>query len=159
MSIFIDTQLWIFALKIPERSNFKDSADYEKILLYHERSNDFLNKHLAESDILMTFYQLGEIYHVLGFKGNRLPIEFVNEYCSQLLNGEYMHWYPIDNNIIIESMKLSCQSGIHIWDYLCVLPLYKDVEVVYTCDKHFKHESFQSLGPPIENPLDEWIIL
>ena len=39
------------------------------------------------------------------------------------------------------------------------LPLYKDVEIIYSCDKHFNNDTFQSLGPKIENPLDNWITL
>ena len=67
--------------------------------------------------------------------------------------------YQVFDKHVIEAIQLSMKSGIHIWDYICVLPLYNHVEILYSCDEHFKHKSFKSLGPKIENPLDIWITL
>ncbi|HDZ19222.1 MAG TPA: hypothetical protein ENH75_13055 [archaeon] len=107
----------------------------------------------------MTNHQLCEIYHSLAFRGTRLPAEFVSAYCNQLLSSKFMRWYQVLVSHVKQAVIFSIKSQIHIWDYLCVLPLYKDVEIIYSCDKHFKHDTFQSLGPKIENPLDNWITL
>ena len=70
-----------------------------------------------------------------------------------------MKWYEISSDVIENAIKLSAESGIHAWDFACILPLYKDVTTLYSCDKHFKHHSIQSLGIPIENPVSKWFIL
>ncbi len=157
IKIFIDTELWIFAQKVPDNSKFVNNSDFKKALELHKQSSEFIKQKINEDRISMTYHQLCEIYHVLGFRGMRLPHEFVQTYCFQLIHGKFMDWYQITPIDIEQAINFSKQSGIHIWDYLCVLPLYKEVEILYTCDAHFKHASFQSLGPIIKNPLKDWI--
>lgn len=159
IKIFIDTELWNFAQKVPDNSKFVNNSDFEKAFELHKQSSEFIKQKINEDRISMTYHQLCEIYHVLGFRGKRLPRKFVQTYCFQLLQGRFMDWYHITFTDIEHAITLSKQSGIHIWDYLCVLPLYKEVDILYTCDAHFKHASFQSLGPIIKNPLGNWIEL
>ena len=52
-----------------------------------------------------------------------------------------------------EALRLSSLSSIHIWDYLCIVPLKGLVDVAYTNDKHFLHPTIRSLVPRIENPV------
>lgn len=159
LAIFIDTELWIFAQKAPNPSEAPNDSDYKRALQLHKLSSDFIKQKISQNEISMTYHQLCEIYHVLGFRGMRLPKEFVQEYCFKLLQAKFMRWYQISPENLQQAINLSNRSNIHIWDFLCVLPLYEDVNVIYTCDEHFKHPSFQSLGPPIKNPLNEWLVL
>jgi predicted nucleic acid-binding protein len=53
-------------------------------------------------------------------------------------------------------IDLSLASNIHVWDFLCVIPLKDQVDVIYTSDKHFTHQSMQDLGVAIENPIGTW---
>ncbi len=159
MAIYIDTELWIFAQKIPDPSKFEDKSEFDKAFTFHEQASEFLRQKIKESAIYMTNHQLCEIFHALAFRGMKLPRDFVSKYCNQLLTSQFMHWYQVLESHIKQAIVCSVKSGIHIWDYVCVLPLYKDVEIIYSCDEHFKHETFQSLGPKVENPLKEWIIL
>ena len=154
MKIYIDTELWIFAQKVPDPSKFSNSSEYDRKKKNYELSNAFFSKHLQEDEILMTYHQICEIYHALAFRGFRIPEKEALEFCIQLINNKCIHLYynSIDN--IKQSLKLSRESGIHIWDYLCIIPFYKDVEIFYSCDDHFQHPTFQSLGPKIENPLE-----
>jgi len=159
LAIFIDTELWIFAQKVPDPAKFGNKNTYNRALQLHKLSNDFIIEKISQSEISMTYHQLSEIYHVLGFRGMRLPKEFVYTYCFQLLRSKFIHWHNITPEHIKQAINLSNKSRIHIWDYLCVLPLYEEVDTLFTCDEHFKHSTFQSLGPPIKNPLIEWMIL
>jgi len=36
-----------------------------------------------------------------------------------------------------EALELSSLSGIHVWDYLCILPLKEIIDIDYTNDQHF----------------------
>ena len=159
MQIYIDTELWVFAQKSPDPSRFKDRAEYKRMLGFHVKSREFLKEQFANNSISMTSHQLFEIYHALGFRGQKMePLELL-EYCRKLTSNKIITWYRISNDIITRAINLSANSRVHIWDYICVLPLYKDVEIIYSCDEHFKHDTFQSLGPKIKNPLEEWITL
>ncbi len=159
MAIYIDTEIWIFAQKIPDLSKFQNELKYQNALRLHKKASEFLSQKIIESEINMTYHQLCEIYHSLAFRGTRLPAEFVSSYCNQLLTSKFMYWYQVLVSHVEQAIIFSKKSHIHIWDYLCILPLYKDVEIIYTCDKHFNHDTFQSLGTKIENPLDKWITL
>jgi hypothetical protein len=159
MSICIDTEIWTFAQKVPDPSKFTDKSEYNKALRIHKKASGFLNQKISESDICMTNHQLCEIFHSLAFRGMKLPHEYVSKYCNQLLSSKFMHWYQVSENHVKQAINYSIKSGIHIWDYLCVLPLYNDVKVIFSCDDHFRHDTFRSLGPKIENPIGEWITL
>lgn len=56
-----------------------------------------------------------------------------------------------------EALRLSSLSGIHVWDYLCIIPLKGLIEVAYTNDRHFLHASIKSLIPKVKNPVGKWI--
>lgn len=156
MAIFIDTQLWVFAQKAPDEQRIANSTDYNSAFEIFSIAHDFLEKQIMVHQIAMTFHQLFEIYHALGFLGFKLPLDFVQEYCTTLLNASFMKWYEISPETMENALKSSSESGIHVWDYACVLPLYRDVTMLYSCDKHFQHESFKTLGVPIENPIKKW---
>ncbi len=157
--IFIDTQLWIFAQKMPKKERFRNEKDYLQMVEFHQGSKNFLTQKIQTEDIGMTNHQLGEIFHALAYRGDKLNLDFSKKFCLQLLNSESIHWYLVTNEDLIECINLSGDSGIHIWDYLCVLPLLRDILEIYTCDIHFQNESFQKFGKPIKNPLNQWMEL
>jgi len=64
---------------------------------------------------------------------------------------------PIELDHIKLAIKLSKESGIHIWDFLCVIPILDHISIAYTVDIHFTHEIFQKLGLKVRNPLGKWI--
>lgn len=159
MTIFIDTEIWIFAQKIPDAAFFQDESEYQKTLQLQQKSSNFLKKEIIKSEISMTNHQLCEIFHALAYRGKKSTKDFASKYCIQLLSSSFIHWYQVLDKHVIKAIEYSVKSGIHIWDYICVLPLYNDVDILYSCDDHFNHESFLSLGPKVENPLDVWITL
>lgn len=159
MKVFIDTEIWIFSKKKPTPEKFSKKSDFQNAQKLHEKAKEFLKIQINQNEILMTYHQISEIFHILGFRGTRVPLDSVQRYCSQLLTSEFIYWYQNTIEHINKALEISSQSGIHIWDYLCVLPIYKGIDMIYTCDEHFKHASFQSLGPLIENPIGDWITL
>ena len=159
MRVFIDTEIWIFSKKKPKSDKFTKDSDFQNASKFHVKAKRFLKTQVNQNEIFMTYHQLCEIYHILSFRGMRVPLDNVQRYCFQLLTSEFINWHDNTLNYLNEALELSLKSKIHIWDYLCVLPIYKEIDVIYSCDVHFKHESFVSLGPKIENPLDQWITL
>jgi len=140
--IFIDTQLWVFAQKSPNK----------------EHSKTFITQKIETEEIAMTHHQLGEIFHSLAYRGEKSSLKFSQKYCFQLLDSQFIHWYPITLEDLKKCINLSAESGIHIWDYLCVTPLIKEIFEIYTCDTHFQHDSFRLFGKPIKNPLNQWMV-
>jgi len=159
MKVFIDTEIWIFAQKIPSKSKFQNPAEYKEYYNMHEKAKEFLIQVVSNDEILMTFHQLCEIYYSLAFRGTRFSKDKAKKYCSSLIDSDFIYWYPIDLKDIIKAIQLSSESNIHIWDYLCIIPLCKAVDVIFTFDQHFQHSSFQNMGPPVKNPIGDWIML
>jgi len=157
MNIFVDTEIWSFAQKMPVKGKFKNKSEYEKFLNIHVKAKSFLKKALNEDIIYMSLHQMAEIFHVLAFRGLKLPLNFVVEYVNALLFSERVVKVPVTTSHIQEAFKLSNNSGIHIWDFLCIIPIKDYLDRIYTVDKHFLHETFQKLGIKIENPLKFWI--
>ncbi|MDP6459693.1 MAG: hypothetical protein QF829_02755 [Candidatus Hydrothermarchaeota archaeon] len=154
MGIFIDTEIWSFAQKKPVKSKFNDG--YEKALKMHSKSQDFLLQNI-DKEILMSYHQIAKIYHVLGYRGFRLPMEFTLKYVRSLLQAENIIKYEVTREHIEDAIDASKRSGIHIWDFLCVLPVSQDLDIIYTCDQHFLHDEFKKLNAEIINPIDEWM--
>ena len=159
MKVFIDTEIWIFAQKIPSKSKFQNTAEYKKYYSMYEKAKEFLIQKISNDEICMTFHQLCEIFHSIAFRGTKYSKDKAKEYCASLIESAFIYWYPIELKDIIKAIQLSSESNIHIWDYLCVIPLRKAVDIIFTCDQHFQHDSFQNLGPPVKNPIGDWIML
>lgn len=157
--IFIDTQIWIFSRKSPDRQRFTDLSRYNLFLDFHNQSLEFLAKALEKNVICMTFHQIFEIYHSLAFRGRKEIIQDAKKFCSELLNSKFVHWYSISETQVLDCLKLSAQSNIPIWDYICIVPLINDVDVLYSCDKHFQDTTFSQFKKPIINPLSKWILI
>lgn len=157
--IFIDTQLWVFAQKKPSKEKFTENNLYEEFLSLHEKSKIFLSEKIRSEEIAITIHQLGEIYHSLAFRGDKLSRAFCVNYCEQLIDAQFLHWYPLTFDHIRQCLKLSSENGIHVWDYICVVPLIHDIDEIFSCDIHFQDESFRKFTKSIINPLDRWMTL
>ena len=71
---FVDTEIWSLAKKKPVREKFKSQADYEKALRIHESCRRFFEEEFENMRIYMTLHQIAEIFHVLAFRGHRIPL-------------------------------------------------------------------------------------
>lgn len=155
--LFIDTQIWVFAQKKPKKEKFAEIDIFKEFLKNHNEAKTFLRDKLQKEEIAMTYHQLGEIFHSLAFRGDKLSLEFCMNYCKQLLYAQFLHFYPTTRNHIKRCITLSNDTGIHIWDYICVMPLIHEISEIYSCDIHFQHDTFKKLGKPIINPLERWM--
>ena len=159
MIIFIDTQIWVFAQKKPIKSNFSTINEYKQSIKIHKQSHDFITEQIRKNQIALTFHQLSEIYHAFAFRGQKIPVDFSEKYCLSLMNANFCKFYPLEKKHFQDAIFKSKESGIHIWDYLCILPLLSDMEIAYSCDKHFQSHDFKQLLPKIENPIGKWFVL
>jgi len=157
--IFIDTQIWVFSRKSPDRKRFSDPSKYNLFLDLHNQALEFLTKAIEKNVICMTFHQLLEIFHSFAFRGRKEIIQDAKKFCSELLSSKFIHWYSITETQVSECLNLSAQSNIHIWDYICIVPLIDDVDVLYSCDSHFQDATFSQFKKPILNPLNKWILI
>ena len=159
MLVFIDTQIWVFAQKKPIKSNYPITNEYEKAIRIHKQSHNIIVEQIEKNQIAMTFHQLSEIYHAFAFRGQKIPIEFSEKFCLSLISANFCKFYPLEKKHFQDAISMSKESGINIWDYLCILPLLSDIEIAYSCDKHFQSVDFKRLLPKIENPVGKWFLL
>ena len=159
MLVFIDTQIWVFAQKKPLKSNFATENEYKEAIRIHESSSEFLADQIEINQIAITYHQISEIYHAFAFRGQKIPVKFTEEYCLNLMEAEFCKLYLLRKEHFRDAISKSVKSGIHIWDYLCILPLLSDIEIIYSCDKHFQSNDFKKFLPKIENPIGKWFLL
>lgn len=157
MNIFIDTEIWSIAQKKPIRKKFSRHEDYKKALDIHNKAKMFIKNALQHHTIYMSYHQIAEIYHVLGFRGSKLPHDYVQKFILAILASKRIIKVPVAFSHILKSLELSTRSGIHIWDFLCIVPIAEHLDIGYSIDKHFQHPVFMELEVKIENPLGTWI--
>ena len=68
MNVFVDTQLWVYAFKVPQREKFTSEDEYRDALRMHSRANEFLRDALLNHMLYITTHQLAEIFHALAFE-------------------------------------------------------------------------------------------
>ena len=150
MKILIDTRIWSLGLKAP----FLEKNDPHMRLATQAAS--FLKKTLnRNTDLLFSSQLIAEIYHVLTQRGKKMPPNQAKLLIGDLLERGGTLYRPISQATFLNAMGASAASGIHLWDYLVVLPFEDMLDRIYTMDPHFRHASFQTLCP-IENPLGIW---
>ena len=44
---------------------------------------------------------------------------------------------PVSAEHVMESVRASRETGIHVWDFLCFVPVKNYVSAVYSLDAHF----------------------
>ena len=157
MNIFIDTQIWAYAFKRPSQQFFRNKEEYERAFSIHQKANEFLQKALTEDTIYITTHQLAEIFHVLAYRGSRVNTIRAYDILESIIKSMRTVIVEISRKHYREAMRLSSLSGIHVWDFLCVLPIRKNIDIAYTNDKHFLHPTLKNLLPRIENPVEIWI--
>lgn len=152
----VDTQIWVFRKKIPLQEKYDNSVDYQNALKLHQKAIEFFDNLLKKTIIYFTTHQIGELFHVFAFRGLRIPLDETFQFIYDLMHSKNTRVIPITDDDLTRAINLSAKSNIHIWDYLCIIPLTNYVSKIYTTDSHFKDESFIQFGIDIENPLNSW---
>jgi len=159
MDIMIDTEIWSLSVKKPLRDKFSSKEGYDKAIEIHDKARMLVKNALSNDTIYMSAHQIAEIFHVLAYRGTKLPLQFAKKYIKSLIDAKEIVKIEVTWTDFLESIRLSSMSGIHIWDFLCLIPIKKYIEVMYTLDKHFTHEVFKKFGIKIINPFGSWKIL
>ncbi len=93
---------------------------------------------------------------MLSFRGSKLPLEVSLQIVNEILENDKIVKVPILQSHIKKAIEESAKSGIHVWDYLCFLPVAELVSVVYTSDYHFKQIG-DKFNVKIVNPAELWL--
>jgi len=155
LNVMIDTQLWVLAKKKPSPSRFPSRDDYERALRAHELAREFFAREYPRSRIYMSIHQIAEIFHALAFRGQRVPVEEARMLLEEIAADPKVVKVPLTLEHYREAASESSRTGIHIWDYLCFLPVKDYVDVVYSTDPHFR-ELCKSYGLELINPVEYW---
>lgn len=155
MNVMIDTQLWVLAKKKPSPSRFPSRDEYKRVLRAHELAREFFAKEYPRSRIYMSIHQMAEIFHALAFRGQRVPVEEARMLLEEIAADPKVVKVPLTLEHYREAASESSRTGIHIWDYLCLLPVKDYVDVVYSTDPHFR-ELCKSYGLELINPVEYW---
>lgn len=65
---------------------------------------------------------------------------------------------PVMAEHVKESARASKETGIHVWDFLCFVPVKNYVSVVYSLDAHFL-KICEIYEKELVNPAEEWLEL
>lgn len=148
--ILIDTRIWVLSLKLP----FMPVTDSDFGMA--EKARDWLVQEFVNSNRILVSSQLvAEVFHVLTRRGRKLPCRQAEILLLEILEHDFVSFKHADEATLLKSIRMSCESGVHIWDYLVVLPFEHEVEVIFTMDPHFQNDSFMKIAR-IENPLGIW---
>ena len=153
---FVDTEIWVLAKKKPVREKFKSRSDYERALKIHEGCRSFFEKDFENLRIYMTLHQVAEIFHVLAFRGHRISLNEAFAIVDSIMKDDSIVKVPVLSEHVIESLIASKETGIHVWDFLCFVPLKNYVEIIYSLDRHFL-EIGKRYGIKVVNPAQEWL--
>ncbi len=92
---FVDTEIWVLAKKKPVREKFKSKSDYEKALKIHKGCREFFEKEFDNLRIYMTLHQVAEIFHVLAFRGHKIPLDEAFAIADGLMKDDSIIKVPI----------------------------------------------------------------
>ena len=157
MNVFIDTQIWVYAFKKPSKERIGDDTLYHRARGMHERARKLVYESLLENTVYITTHQLAEIFHALAFRGVRMDARKALDIIEKLARSSKTVIVDVRRKHYREALRQSSMTGIHVWDYLCIIPLKGLIDIAYSNDKHFLHPSIRSLVPRIENPIGEWL--
>lgn len=156
MRAIVDTELWSLAKKRPLRAKFGSEDEFEKAMDLHLKAISFFENEFIKIKLYMTVHQLAELFHVLAFRGYRIPLEEASAIILEIIKDPTIVKVKVSVEHVLEAMKESIETNIHIWDFLCFLPAKGLVETIYTVDKHFKTIGARH-GVSIVNPIGEWL--
>lgn len=137
--ILIDTRIWVLAIKSAYFS--KDNPDYELSIV----ADEVVDATLENETVLVSNQLVAEIYHVATSRGLNIPKDDVSTILNDLLRSNHVLYRELTKEVLREAIRLSSESGIHIWDFLVLLPFKGEIEVVYTMDTHFKDKVFTQM--------------
>ncbi|MBI3601135.1 MAG: hypothetical protein HY097_10925 [Nitrospinae bacterium] len=150
MRTLIDTRIFILSFKFPYLSI--EHKDYPIAL----QTKSFVDKIFHNNETILISSQLAsEVFHVLVNRGVKIPPEHARKYLTALLNHKNVECRSASKENISKAIELSTSSGIHIWDYLVVLPFKNGIDRIITMDPHFNHPTLSSIAR-IENPINVW---
>jgi predicted nucleic acid-binding protein len=155
-NIFIDTEIWTYSFKTPSKDNYPDETTFQADLSMHERALLFFKTLAGTVNYYLTTHQVCELYHVLRFRGAKMEPNQAKKIVQSISNSKNATIINVTAEHVTKSIELSVKSNIHVWDYICVVPLIGQIVKMYTTDQHFNHATFQDLGVEIENPLGTW---
>lgn len=149
-AILIDTRIWVLALKSP----FLQASDPEFQLAGQAQA--FVSHCLqSRHQLLLSSQLLAEVFHVMTQRGRRVRAEQAARLVGDLLLHRPSSYRSTTKRTFRKSLDLSSHSGVHIWDYLVVLPFEGHIDHIYTMDPHFQDPSFTRLAA-VSNPLAVW---
>ncbi len=125
----------------------------------HGKANGFTHDALVNHTIYIITHQLAELFHALAFRSVRMKSRQALDIIEKIVRSSRTMLVEVKKRHYREALRLSSLSGIHIWDYLCIIPLKSIIDIAYTNDRHFLHPTIKSLIPKVENPLEKWITI
>jgi len=93
-NIMIDTQVWVYSKKAPQKEKFDSELDFKNALELHERATNFFRNISKDSIIYFSTQQIGELFHSLAFRGLKLPIGEVKTFINILINSKKVKLIP-----------------------------------------------------------------
>ncbi|RLF03035.1 MAG: hypothetical protein DRK00_09265 [Thermoprotei archaeon] len=103
----------------------------------HERAREFFKSTFPRLRVYMSTHQLAEIYYVLAFRRARIPRGEAESIVRAIIEDGSIIKVPLTLERVEEVIQTSAESGVHVWDYLCFLPVKDYVNTVFTCDRRF----------------------
>lgn len=152
----VDTEIWSIAKKRPDETKFPSRREFARALEMHRRARDFFRNTLPELRVYMSTHQIAEIYHVLAFRGTKIPRKHAKSIVRAIIEDDNIVKVPVMPDHVEEAVRASAETGVHVWDYLCFIPVKDHVDVVFTCDHHFVKIG-EKYGVEVVNPLGAWI--
>ena len=156
--VMVDTEIWSIAKKKPDENKFASREEFTKVLEMHKRAKVFFMKIFPRLKVYMAVHQLAEIYHVLAFRGTRIPKSHAENIVRLIIEDDNIVKVAVTLEHIEEAIKESVKSNIHVWDYLCFIPVKDYIDTVFTCDEHFIRIG-KKYNIRIINPLNTWITI
>lgn len=143
--VCVDSNIWYVAYTKPSDPAF-DAV--------HRRCRAFLDTVLSDPSafIAISTYQMAEIAELL--RRGRVADDVRPKLLAAFETAKFIP-QEVTRSIVREAMRLSGESGIHVYDYLVALPLRGVVDRLYSADDHFLHPHFTSIAP-VENPVAPW---
>ncbi len=132
MKAFVDTELWSSAKKKPVRSKFRSEEEFNLALEVHRRATEFFRDVFPSLKVYISFHQLVEIFHVLAFRGLRVPLREVLAIVEHIMEDGSIVKVPITAEVVREALRESSETRIHVWDFLCFLPVRNFVDTIYS---------------------------
>lgn len=152
----VDTEIWSLAKKKPLPERFGTQAEFERAMSLHLKAREFFEREFPRLRVYISLHQLAEIYHVLAFRGYRVPPGEALAVISGILEDPMIVKVPVSAEHVHQAVRESARTGIHVWDFLCFLPVKGFVETIYSADRHFEAIG-NRYGVDFVNPVGAWL--